>query len=225
MKNFVLLIAVTLLVVGSNIAIYEFSAINNKTDSFGIQGSFALYKNGHLVYQSDQITYIGYSTAICKLFNDTQACFQSDLAWGSLGSGSHIGTGCNSGQNHQLSDSFYSSAFCTMTGIGLTDSASSWANGSPPIGGNCPSIITTNGMSPTQATTSFSGNTQTVTLSVSWTASGSQSFNGACVIAWNDLSGGATYWTGNINAFAMQAFTTQTVSNGQTWSAQWTFNF
>jgi hypothetical protein len=213
------------LLVMTMISGYEYRMLNNtRNDSFGIHGSFALYKDGKLVFQSDQITYIGYATAICKIFNDSTACSQASTAWGQSGSGASVGVNCRSGYNHQLFN-FYSDDTCVMTSVALTNSMPS----TPAIGGNCPSIITANGMSPTQATTSFSQNTQQITLSVSWTATGAQNFDGACLVGTQtagELSAvTAAYWTGGVNAFAMQSFSTQSVSAGQTWSAQWTFSF
>lgn len=206
------------------VAGYEFYLLNNtQHDSFGLKGTFSLYENGKLVAQSDQITYLGYATLFCKLFNNSNAC--SNSGWyGSTGWGG--GTQCNyygsDGHAQFVNGIFVSGSLCSMLGVALTaDSAT------PVIGGTCPSIITTNGMAPVKATTVFTTNTQSITLTASWTASGSQTFDKACLVAWNDQANTVAYESGALgvmNSFAIQQFSTQSVTSSQTWSAQWVFS-
>ena len=213
----------------------EYVYLNDKNmgDTFRISGSFKLYENGHLVIQQDAITYGAYATVICKLFNDSTACDLANGMWNNnlQGTGTFVGNGC---PKNQVSTTrlFNTDSPCMLTGIALSTDTTS--PGTTPTGATCPNIITTNGMSPVVATTSYVANQNSITLTAQWTASGSQTFDKACLVAVMNTvgnTGSATYWTfgaGSVvgsNSFAIQLFTGQSVTTGQTWSAQWTFNF
>lgn len=193
-------------------------------ENVSMRGTLSIYKDGTQVYHTDDVvTYSMYSFVVCKVFNDSTAC---------SGAGSNyagFSTGCSTedvGSATIVTSSFYSRTMCSAIGVGISTS-----NSSPTAGGTtCATTLTTNGLAPVKATTSFALNTNTVSLTASWTATAAQSnIQQVYLYPYNDYSGavvpGSAYTSGNCFALAADTFSAQSLSTGQSLSVVWTFTF
>ena len=187
---------------------------NSFHDKMNLNGTFTLYENGKTVY-TDEITYTAWGTVFCKVFNDSNACSKAYYNFMTAGG---IGTPCTNPNG--ITTAFFSQNYCIMTAIALSTDTTQIT----PLA-SCPAIQTASGLAPAQATTSYSINTNTITLSASWTPSTAITLNKVCLIAWNTNAG--TYYFYNYlgTPFAIEAITNGfTTASGVAFSATWVFS-
>ena len=198
-------------------------------DNVPITGTLSIFKDGQVVYQkADVVTYDMYSYIVCKLFNDSTACAAMAGNYASFSPGTNgcmVYTGDLTSGSYTDTAHFYSKALCSAIGVAI-----SFSNVTPTQGGQCIAVITTNGGSPVKATTSFNLNTNSVTLTASWTASASLTgISSVYLFPYNDKSGVVVQVAGAggsvCHSLAADTFTSQSLSNGQSLSIQWTFSF
>ena len=190
-----------------------------------IRGTLTVYKDGQVVYHApDVVTYIMYGYVVCKLFNDSNACAQMVTDFTATGSNGCLTVYSPRGGT-TTNNIFQSRSGCSAVGVGVSTSSSA-----PSAGGTtCSTFQSTNGFSPVKATTSFSTNTNTITLTASWTASGSVSnLQQVYLFPYDDYRSSVVDNSGTLTtcfALAADTFTAQSVSSGQSLSVQWTFTF
>ena len=191
-------------------------------DKVTVTGSLSVYKDGQLVYNSpDVVAYPMYGYVACKLFNATNGCGQSSTSYtGSSGCSSLTGTGTYE------TTTFVGNSLCSLTGIGVSTSSSAPTQ----AGTTCGTILTTGGFAPVHATVAFTENTNTVSLTATWTATAAESnLQQVYLFPYNDHTGTVVYQAGSFSgacvAVAADTFTPQTAAIGQSLSVTWTFSF
>lgn len=106
-------------------------------------------------------------------------------------------------------------------GLGLSPTAQSV--------GSCTNIINANGLTPMVAgTTSHALGSNSILLSQTWTATGSQNVQAVCLLPATTsvfISAFSSTVTGTGTDFASENFSLQSLTNGQSITIQWTFSF
>lgn len=173
-------------------------------------------------YAENTISVIMYDYVICKIFNDTTACQAANGYYGAGASGVVNGCHTYTGNGNSQTGVFYSKNMCSALGMVFSSDTSTPVSTNPV----CSVIFNSNGVLPKEATTSHAANTNTIILSQSWTATGT--VNGIakiCLFPWDDKNN--LFVTNNAGwALAIDLLSpSQSLTNGQAISAQWTFSF
>jgi hypothetical protein len=193
-------------------------------DGFHYADTVNVYVDGKLVETvHNQIMSIAYDYMVCKAFNDTTAC-------NVVGSYLPAPNYCFSGPSQSASKvSVWTFCNIKLGAIGLSSDSTTPQAGSSA----CPSLITSSGLTAAMATTSHTANTNTVVLTASWTASGSQTVSKVCLFPVSTYepspaaSGTYSIITGPSNTAWAQTLLSSSVNlvSGQSLTVQWTFSF
>lgn len=218
-------VAVIGLIVG--VAVGNIYGQSQTQDRFGLKGTVSVFIDGKLVSTQDLIMGLMYDTVICKVFNDSTACNTPGSYYANFASTScpqRLSSGALS-----YASNFYTNNLCAMVGVGLSTDTSTPTNTAANF--PCPSPISTNGLAPVKATTSHTPYSNTIVLTATWTASGTQNgIDKACLFPYNPspttatgnvVTGGSPGYYGAVQTL----FTSTNLATGQSFQVQWTFSF
>lgn len=228
--SIIAVVALVGILIGSNAYQMSLAASAANTDAFGsMKGTVKVYVDGVLVTQNnDIIEYNMYNLVVCKLWNDSTAC--DAAATGGLSNfyGSSPTNGCHT---YSSSGTVDHPNYFTSGGTRCDAQAALLSNdGTIPKQSfaACESYITTNGLSPVKATTTYTAGSNTLVLTATWTASAQMTVQKACIGMWNDKANAAVIdpsASSNPIVLFSDVFPQQTVNNGQSFQVQWTISF
>ena len=184
-----------------------------------LTGHIVVSVDGKAVYSGDTIMTIDWDYFFCKVFNDTTAC---NFIGGVYAGGAAPLCQFKSFNNGvTVHNNFYSGSDCSEVAMALSTDATNQGNTNWVL----PAELTGNGLDPAKAVTTHVANTNTIMLTASWTFTGTSQGNIQKVglFPWNDGSNAFTN-PGTLNSVAIDTFTAQTLTTGQSLSIQWTFS-
>lgn len=181
-----------------------------------------VYYNPH-----DLIMLIFYDYMFCKAFNDSSACaaigaaFYAGVSFSTNGCPTYSSGGVIATPNH-----FTATSRCSSLAAVLTN------NDNNPVASQVPlfqNYLTTGGFAPIEATSSHQANTNTLTITATWTASvTTNNIEKVGLTLWNDKANllvinnlGNSGW---IELMTADAFTPQNVNSGQSFQVIWTIS-
>lgn len=183
-----------------------------------LTGSLKVMVDNKTVYSADTVMLLDYDYFFCKVFNDTNAC---------NGAGAYYSGGA--APNCQIAssflsattvDKFFSGSDCSELGVVLSTDSTTQAS----TNYACSAQLSGSGLSGVKATTTHITATNSIMLTATWTYSGTSQGNiqKVCLFPWNDASNAINIPSNN-GAVAVDTFTAQTLTNGQSLTIEWTF--
>lgn len=238
-KLVVILVILLIAITGAELSIVSH---NSNVTNLQPQGYLQIYKNGVLIGQGkDAISEDMFIMMSIKLFNLTSGYAFNNLQSNWYGSNA-AANGCHTYNKNGLIDqpnTFSATTRCEASALELTTDTVSVSTNQQTCGGGA-AILNSNGFSPVKGTLSWTGASgggstvpNTLTVTGTWTASGTQNaINKVCLALWNDVAN--TFVTpfncvftnsATCEVLAVDAFPSGAVSftSGQVLTIVWTF--
>lgn len=219
--------------VGGNL--YQMQALANQSnqENLRMMGQLKVWVNGQLVWDKpDLIEPQFYDFIFCKTFNYTAgstAC-NGDLGflYGTGGNGPSA-NGCRSYSTSgtiNVPNGFDASSRCSaLAAILTTDTTAPSATNNNCANGPSATILNATGLAPVKMTTVHVIGTNTITLTGTWTATGSVTgIDKACIGVWNDKTNAFVHTVPQVLSLTSDLFTAQNVASGQSFQVQWTIS-
>jgi hypothetical protein len=195
----------------NGILVYAFYASPQHNRLHFGRETVTVYRDGKFVSQNDNVVMnLMLDYLVCKMWNDSSACTRAGAFYG--------GTAplCN---KNVSPFNFYSNAQCSTYGIGVSTETFT-----PTSSNFACTQLTANGFAVQKGTTSYSIDTNSISFTTTFTASGTQNgIDKACLFPWNDRTNAAVTAGSPGQALAQDLFTSQNFINAQTLTITWTF--
>lgn len=236
--NLVFASSIAILLIAISIFALTSITINSTNVNLGWSVSLTVKVDGKVVYYAphDLIMNTAYAYVVCKAFNDTEssgACYYNANSATPLNL--FVGSTSNTSPNYLCSsyttggaimnNVFLSKEVCVMSAVWLSTDTSAPTTAIP----NCNSISSSFSTNPVKGVWSAYANTNTITLTASFTASSaSTNVDKVCIGFWNDKANHAvdtSSGTGSPTILTADLFTAPTISNGQSFQVVYSINF
>lgn len=222
--SYTALTVIALLAIANVAIISEYSGGHSYNESAKLRGVVQVFvkdSNGLIVSQTrnDTIFSGSYDFLVCALWNDVSG-FGQAVTFAMMYT--VITTITTTITLPQLQNGYAVSPWI-MNGVALSSNSVTTAA--------CSGLLVGNGLSAKTATTSHTVQSNSILLTASFTyTGGSQAIQSVCLLpTGTPAAGGAAYCPCNplitSQAFAWETFSSQTLTNGQSITVQWTFSF